>query len=357
MPPVKQGSAIAVDVMTTAGSVQPPLFSWRTIDRAPGHKLIEYKGSSEFLKPADFSEFWEKARAELKAVPENARVTRVPDKDSTTGLLYKVQLDSLENTTIVGWMYVPKAAYNDTQASAPRVSTKFPAIIINPGYDHETPPIDKTAEGYITFSSNPRNHGPSMAYWKAPVEQFLYNIAVPDKYYYKLADLDCLRAAQFVLARPEVEKDRVACEGSSQGGYFALATAALEPRIHCAVVDLVAFSDYGDGFLLATIGHHTAIKKFLIDNASSSTAIRRSLALTDGANLATMVKCPVEINMGGLDPVAPYVCGIAAYNRLASSHKEYHVDPSATHDKTTAISAWGDTWLRQWLSTNVIGQE
>ena len=332
--------------VTTAGAKGRPVFKWRTLLRPAGRSLISYEGRSEMLPPPDFDAYWDRARAELEKVPMDASVTRVPDKDTSTGLLHRVELATVGNTRIVCWYYVPRDAL-DSKGSSVR---KYRAIQIMPGYGAEEPPLDRTSSGYVTLSVNPRSHGPSREFWKSPGEHMMHDITEPERYYYRLAFLDCVRAAQFLFNRPEVDPSRVATEGGSQGGLFAIATAALEPRIACVCSNVTAFSDYPDGMILGLIGHHGAFRQRLADAGAAATAIRKSLAYTDGANMASRVKCPVQINMGGQDPVCNFVCGIVTYNRLPQdTEKQFNVMPEAVHEVPQQMRDWNNDWYRTWL--------
>ncbi len=332
--------------LTTSIVDQKPDFVWRTLALPVGKRLIDYRGKNTFPPPSDFETYWRQAKADLDRVPLDPVVERVPDKDTSTGLLHKVTLPALGGTKIVCWYFVPREAFDDQG----RVRKQFPAIIIMPGYGAEEPPIDRTSSGVITLSVNPRNHGPSREYWKAPTEHLLWNIDDPDHFYYRYAFMDCLRAAQFLFSRAEVDAKRVASEGGSQGGLFALALAALEPRIACAVSNVTAFSAYGDAMSLALQGHQVQYARFLKEHPTSATLIKRSLAYTDGANLATMIRCPVQINMGGIDPVCNYVAGIVIYNRLMRGvPREYHVLPDCGHAVPPPMREWNQAWYRRWL--------
>jgi hypothetical protein len=224
--PIVRSDTFAEVTATTNPADKEPLLRWRTLLRPKGRALLSYQGQRELVAPADFGAYWQRARRELAAVPMVPVVTRVPAKDTPTGLLHRVDLPTVEETTISCWYYVPRAAFG----ADGKMIKKFPAVQIAPGYGAEEPPIDRTKDGIITLSVNPRNHGPSRDFWKSPVEHLAYNIGNPDKYYYKLAVLDVLRAAEFLFSRPEVDVKRVAAEGGSQGGYFAVAAAAFEPR-------------------------------------------------------------------------------------------------------------------------------
>jgi len=327
-------------------SMTSPTFSWRTVAPRRGQQLIQYRGKKTFPPPDDFDTYWEEAKHELDKVPITPAIERVPDKDTSTGLLHKVTLPALGATKIVCWYYVPRKAYDNDG----RIVAHFPAVIIMPGYGAEEPPVDRTSSGVITLSVNPRNHGPSRDYWKAPVEHLLWNIVEPEKFYYRYAFMDCLQAARFLFTRAEVDPKRVAAEGGSQGGLFALALGALEPRIACVVSNVTAFSAFGDGMLLAERGHHTQYGKLLQDYPTSASRIRRSLAYIDGANLATRIRCPVQINMGGVDPVCNYVTGIVVYNSVPRGvPKEYNVLPMCAHAVPPEMRAWNQAWYRRWL--------
>lgn len=323
-----------------------PLFVWRTMLRPEGSSTLSYKGKKEMLPPDDFDEYWERAKNELKAVPLNPKITRIPEKDTASGILYKVELPSVEKTTIVCWYYIPKDVVKENGI----IQKRYPAIQIAPGYGAEEPPIDRTDKGFITLSLNPRNHGPSKEYWTSPVEHMMYNISDPEKYYYKLAFLDCLRGIQFLLTRPEVDREKIAVEGGSQGGLFAIATAALEPKIACVCSNVTAFTDYPDGMILALIGHHSAFAKKVIEQNNDVPKIIKSLSYTDGANMATRVKCPVQINMGGQDPVCHYICGIVLYNRLPEGvKKEFNISPNIKHEVPQEFRNHNNRWYEKYL--------
>lgn len=334
--------------ITSSAEQSDPIFSWRTLVRKAGTPLIRYQGTKQMLPPDDFDEYWANAKNELAAIPFDTTITEVPDRSTSTGLLHRVEFSSVEHTRIVCWYFVPRSVLQEGNKGE-----KLPAIIVAPGYGAEEPPIDRTTSGIITLSVNPRNHGPSRAFWKSPVEHLMYNITDSDHYYYRLAYLDCLRAAQFLFSRPEVDKSRVATEGGSQGGLFAIATAALEPRIACVCSNVTAFTDYPDGMVLATKGHHSQFRELLHDNPTSASAILRALSYVDGANMITRVKCPVQFNMGGQDPVCPYVCGIVAHNRLPQGvAREFHVIPDAKHEVPNTMRQNNACWYKRWLQIN-----
>ena len=345
MPSVDKETFMKVYI-TEQGTTEP-IFEWSTFVVPNGTDIMKHKPAADYAKPKDFKEFWDKAKKELAQVQGQPVMTRIPEKDTETGMFWRVDVPSVAETTVSAWYYVPKDAFD----ADGKVVKKYPALQIMPGYGAEEPPFDRTKEGLITLSVNPRNHGPSRDFWVSPVDHMWYNIDQPESYYYKLAFMDGLRFIHFLFDQPEVDAKRVATEGGSQGGLFAIAVAALEPRIAAVCSNVTAFSSYADGMTMARIGHHTNFAKVFREekDAAKLKVRKRSLAMTDGANLATMVKCPTQINMGDIDPVCPYVAGIGVLNSLASKNKEFHIYANTPHAVPNEMRANNAAWLKKYI--------
>lgn len=352
-PTVAERSYLAM-VLTDPVTGSDEVFRWQVLCLPEGEPLLRHTGRQEMLPPDDFDEFWAAAKAELSGVPLVPVVTLQEGFETETGQLFRVELPTVRDTTIVAWCVVPKDAIpaflGEEEAPAP-----LPAVIIMPGYGAQQPPLDRTADGFITLSVNPRNHGPSRDYWTAPVEHLQYYIDSPEDFYYRLAFLDCLRAAEWLYSLDVIDEQKVVAEGGSQGGLFAIALAMLEPRIAAVLSNVTAFSNYPEGMHLATIGHMTGYRTMLETaeeegDMERAAAIRRSLALTDGVNLVTRLTQPLQVNMGGLDGVCPYSSGIVVVNRAPSGvPTEYNVLPNARHEVPGAMRQKNAEWVAHWL--------
>ncbi len=341
MPAVKEDTYMEVVVREQGTTV--PLFKWHTLVVPEGKNIMNHQATKEFAAPADFKEYWDKAKKELADVKGDVVLTRMPEKDTTTGLFWRVDAPTVKETTVSAWYFVPKAAFDANG----KVVKKFPAVQIMPGYGAGEPPADRTAEGFITLAVSPRLHGPSRDFWPGKEEPMLYNLYDPDNYYYKLAFLDGLKCIQFLFSRPEVDGARVATEGSSQGGLFAVSVAALEPRVSAVCSNVTAFSAYEDGLCLAEDGHHNQFARLYREekDPAKKEAMHRSLSMTNGANMATMVKCPTQINMGDIDIVCPYPCGITVLNSLATKTREFHIYKNTPHAVPPEMRANNRAWL------------
>lgn len=326
--------------------LEKPLLEWTTLRRPDGVPLMDYQGLQEMLPPDDFDEYWARAKTQLSEVPMNARLIEVPDKHTETGLLYRVELDTLGDTTIVCWYTVPRAAF-DAEGS---VVNQFPTMVVMPGYGAEQPPMDRTPDGLITLSINPRSHGPSREFWKAPGTHLAWNIEDPENQYYKYAFMDCIRGLDFVASRAEVDVERIAAEGGSQGGLFSVALAALDDRVACVVSNVTAFANFADRQYLALVGTQNSYRNILSDPERDHAAVLRSMSLFDAVNMATRVRVPVQINMGGQDPNCPYVTGIVLYNRLPEgTEKEFNIFPDVRHAVPAEMREKNAEWVQRWL--------
>ena len=303
LPVEERREFVGVAVLPDRGAADP-WFEFRALYLG-GAPVLEYDAAGVTVPPDDFQEYWDEARAQLAGIPVNPRIEPVPDFESETGRLYRVTLQSWDGIDIVGWYVVPV----DTGRA------RYPAIQIMPGWGAEQPPMDRTADGYITFSLNPRSHGPSKAYFETPVAHHLWNIDRPEVYYYRAAYMDGVRGLDFLSDRPEVDPERIAVEGGSQGGAFALALAGLDRRVAAAVANVPYISNIPDYIRLSTGGSGASFLERIKDPETGEAAAR-SLAYIDVANHAYSISAPTQIIVGVQDRVTPPLNGVVAYNRI-----------------------------------------
>jgi len=320
------------------------LAEWRAMFFKSG-RALDYMGSALLKRPHDFKKYWREAKEKLALVPMNPKIEPVPEKNTATGRLYKVTLNSYWNIPIVCWYFVPK----DVDPLHPESSKKYPAIQVMPGWGAEEPPIDRTAQGFITLSLNPKNHGPSKDYFKIPVEHHLWNIDIPEDYYYRAAFMDCRRGIDFLASRSEVNARKIGVEGGSQGGALALAMGALDERVACVCANVPYITNFPDFIRLGTVGSSTVFKQYM-ERADIGERVKKTLSYVDIANLAPDIKVPTLICVGAQDPVCPPLNGIVALNRIPKDvPKKLFIDKYAEHEVPDTMRVENAAWYEKYL--------
>ena len=182
------------------------------------------------------------------------------------------------------------------------------------------------------------------------VEHLVFGIDDPETYYYRLAYLDNLRAAQYLFSRPDVDPARVAAEGGSQGGLFAIALAVMEPRIAAVASNITAITAIGDGLILNQRGTTQSLRTRLDAGDASTERVQLSLSYIDGANMATRVRVPVQVNVGGQDPICHFVTGLIIGHRLPTGVRfEYNLFPDIRHEVPAAVRQANARWYQEHL--------
>lgn len=279
----------------------------------------------------DFDAFWERSLSELKKIdPKFNVIPQKRDKSSKTKL-YKVEMQSWEGVTVRGWLEVPKKR------------GKYPALLRVPGYGSNKKPIDKY-DDLIVFSFNIRSHGDSDPGKEADTDMWIRGLHSADEYYYRGAYLDCIRAVDFLASRKDVDQDRIAVWGGSQGGGLSFATAALDPRIDLCISDIPWLTDW-DNFFAMT--HWSEIGDWFAEHPEQNwDTMLSTLSYFDTKNMAERITCPVHMSVSLQDPICPPSTCFRTYN-LIESPKEYTIHRDSGHWQPK--SHWDEKfkWLRQ----------
>ncbi|WP_127579075.1 acetylxylan esterase [Paenibacillus koleovorans] len=293
----------------------------------PLEQLREYK--PELTLQADFDAFWSRAKAESAAVPLNARLNKVeyPVEAIT---VYDVVYDGADGTSVHGWYVVP----NDKLSQGP-----MPVVVRYHGYGggrgRILEQLQYAISGYASFAIDTRGQSSltpdNAVYPMGGIIGFMTRgILDPERYYYRQAYLDCVRALDFVCSREEVDASRIAVCGYSQGGGLALAVAGIDERPKVAL----PVYPYLCHFRRSVQHHSGGPYKEILDwfrrydpEREQEEQVFRTLSYFDGMNLATRIRAKTLMGITLQDIICPPSTCFAAYNHLAAEVREakiYH---------------------------------
>jgi cephalosporin-C deacetylase len=297
--------------------------------------------------PADFKAFWDKAKADLAAIPLDARLTLLPERCTETVNVYHVNIQSYAEPSwnkakarLYGILCVPKADGN------------YPALLKVPGagirpYGGDVAMAEK---GLITLEIGihgvPVNMDPVVYANLAsgPLQNYQnLNLDDRDRYYYKRVYLGCVRAVDFLVSLPQYDGRNLAVTGGSQGGALSIITAGLDARVKWLGAYYPALCDI-TGYLSGRAGgwpHLFAGNNLAFNNKADKI---KTIAYYDVVNFARLVNVPGFYSWGYNDDVCPPTSMYAAYNVVSApkSLELYHDTGHWTYPEQVAKM---NTWL------------
>ena len=171
-----------------------------------------------------------------------------------------------------------------------------------------TQPVDPNYDT-ITLSDSDLHNGALDGYWN-------FNVAEPDKNYYKRVVTGAVRGVDFIASLPEWDGKTIGVTGASQGGFLSLAVAALDKRITFLGVVHDAMCDYEAE--LHNVGGgwpHTIYwdMKSGLDKNLINLKVEGG-RYYDGVNFARRVTQPGWYSFGYNDEVVPPTSSYSTYN-------------------------------------------
>jgi cephalosporin-C deacetylase-like acetyl esterase len=159
-----------------------------------------------------------------------------------------VMFQSRPDFWVTGNLYVP------TTGPGP-----FPGIISPCGHyplarmqpDYQLAYLSLVRSGFVVLACDPIGQGERRRYWNPAtgetedgLEESVYEHSMPGQVLLLLGEnlthymiWDGMRAIDYLLTRPEVDKERIGCTGHSGGGTLTEFISALDERVQCAAVN------------------------------------------------------------------------------------------------------------------------
>jgi cephalosporin-C deacetylase-like acetyl esterase len=349
MPPFKTATIILKDGKTQieGGSMKTPGFLRCRVFANYNGKEYEGRGTAgfapEILKPttempADFLEFWKKAKADNEKIPMDAKLRLLPERCTANTNVYELNFQNFRaGSRMYGILCVPKAP------------GKYPALLRVPGagvrpYSGDVKNADR---GMITLDMG--IHGIPVT-----MEQGVYddlragalqmystsNFDNKDNVYYKRVYLGCVRAVDYIFSLPEFDGDNIVVYGGSQGGALSVTTAMLDQRIRGSICFYPALADM-TGYLHDRAGGWPHIFRNNNDVPAVLAEKVKTSGYYDVVNFARLLKAPIFFGFGYNDMVCPPTSTYSVYN-VITSPKTLCVVPEIEH--YTYPEMWDAAW-------------
>ena len=276
----------------------------------PLEQMRQYK--PPLYREANFEQFWDATVAEAVKQPLNAEL--VPYDLPMAGLqAYAVRFDGFQGGRLAGW-YV-----------RPTVAGKFPGVCFYHGYSARgtrvLEMVPYAAQGMCVLSMDCRGqNGQSQDASVAPEGHawgwMTKGIRDPHQYYYRYVYADALRALELLARREEVDENRLAITGGSQGGGIALAASGLVPDVAAALPDVPFLCHYRRATEITDAHPYQEIARYCLTHRDKVDQVFATLAYFDGVNLATRARANALFSVGLMDEICPPSTVFAAYNHF-----------------------------------------
>jgi cephalosporin-C deacetylase len=276
-------------------------------------------------RPADFDAYWDAVDRELAQYPAAPTLEALALPSDEYSTVYGVKLTSSGPYRIFGYLSIPKAA------------GKHPGLLIAPGYGsvNHLPHLDDR-QRYVTLILMHRGQRLADQPFAAAYPGLLtLGIDDPQTYIFRSIVADCLRGAEFLLSRPEVDSGGVGIAGND----LALITAARRPQFTAVQAsgllfhDLMAVRQRSDAYPVEEVNDYL---RFYPEKAE---AVGRTLAYFEPRFHASRITATTLFNGGGagVRPIADAIAGTVEQYEL-------------THEGGTDHD-WTDAWMARQLGS------
>lgn len=280
-------------------------------------------------QPADFVEFWNKAKNEAQQCPMTFTTKYVPEYSNEKVDCYLVKLQCYKKGQhVYGYLTRPKA------------KGKYPVVLCPPGAGVKTlkEPMRHrfyAEQGFIRLEMEIHGLNPELSpeTFKDLSASFgdylLKGLDDRDNYYMKKVYLACVRAIDYLTSLDEWDGKNVIVQGGSQGGALALITAGLDSRVTLCVANHPALSDMA-GYKAGRADGYPHFFTKLNDYRTDTPEKLQTMAYYDVVNFARQINIPVYLTWGYNDNTCPPTTSYIVYNTLACP-KEALITPINEH--------------------------
>ncbi|MEU4222559.1 acetylxylan esterase [Actinoplanes sp. NPDC026623] len=282
----------------------------------PLDELLAYRSSQ--VEPPDLDDFWAGTLAEAAGHDIGVRTRRVAT-GLTTIDTYDVTFRGYAGQDVRAWLRLPAG-----HAGA------LPAVVQYVGYGggrgHACENLLWASAGFAHLQMDTRGQGSGWSVGDTPDPApagpqvpgvMTRGILDPAGYYYRRLYTDAVRAVDAARSLPQVDPDRVAVLGGSQGGGLALAVAGLRADLAAAVAFVPFLCDFPRATRITDAYPYREIADYLKIHRESVERVHRTLGYFDCVNLARRADAPALFSAALMDATCPPSTVYGAFHEYA----------------------------------------
>ncbi|MDQ2784638.1 MAG: acetylxylan esterase [Chloroflexota bacterium] len=285
---------------------------------------------TDVARPTDFDAYWDEVDAELARYPLAVEMERNALRSTAFATLYNVRLTSIGPYRIFGYYSVPVG------------DGPFPGLMNAPRYGsvNHVPHYDDR-ERYATLTLMHRGQRLADQPFAAAYPGLLTRgIDNPATYIYRSVVADCVRGAEFLLSRPEVDGGHVSIVGDD----LALITAARRPQFTAVQAGGLLFYRLLDAASRSSAYPVEEINDYLRTHPERREDVTRTLAYMDPIHHATRVRATTLLITGDAGAINGPEWLEPLTDTLGGPVEQYRV----THEGATDHD-WQDAWMARQL--------
>ncbi|MCZ7580946.1 MAG: acetylxylan esterase [Fimbriimonadaceae bacterium] len=258
--------------------------------------------------PDDFEAFWDEAIQEAVAEPLDFHRSFQSDSQHPTHHVERIAFRGMFGQSVSGWFAFPPGV------------RRCPSFLWLAPYGRESvlPNGFGTRQGMASLSFNFHGHDAfHQEEYKVSRGYFAEGAEEPRTWVFRRMIQNAYLAAKVLQAQPEVDEDRIAAAGMSQGGGMSIWLGALCPIVKVVCADMPFLSAIRH--TLSKPVHRYPLKE-LLDFAEGiplgKERILHTLSYYDTVNMATFCRVPTQVSMGLKDPSVRPECVQATFDAL-----------------------------------------
>ena len=270
--------------------------------------------SSQVL-PGDFADFWRDTLASARAQAWAPRVTPV-ETDLRTVEVFDLTFAGFDGDPVHAWLRLPRHR-----------AGLVPAVVHFSGYGagrgDAIDDLTWSAAGYAHIIMDTRGQGDGSTpdgVWGAATGYITRGLERPQDYYYRRVFTDAALLVDAARRLPEVDSERVALIGNSQGGGIALAAGYLAADVVGVLAQAPFLTDLPAALRLSDRYPYRELTELFARDRGRHDVAMATLRYFDVVNFARLARVPAWFSCGLVDDISPAATTFAAHNEYGAAH-------------------------------------